>query len=159
MKKIIEKEAKKAAKLRAQEELAQKEEEEKRQKELGEGDRIDQVEETFQGARGQTKVEESKDQYFCLFFGCSPSVGVDKDTKMMMEICSELYFGYDNNMTCTFPAVLENMKSVDANIELVTSSTIRPCRIFYSHNVITDKIAFIITQTHLKGLEEWWGTE
>ena len=78
---------------------------------------------------------------------------------MMEEICSELYFGYDSNMTCTFPAVLESMKSADANIELVTSATIRPCRIFYTHNVITEQIAFIICQTHLKGLEEWVGTE
>ena len=75
----------------------------------------------------------------------------------MIEICTQLYFSYDSNMTCTFPDVLENMKGKDATFELVTSSTIRPCRLFYSHNVITEKIAFIIIQTHLKGLLQWEG--
>ena len=78
-----------------------------------------------------------------LIFGCSPSVGVPAQTKMMADITDTLLQGYGEEYTCTFPDVLDRLKGRDVNFEMVTSGTLRPLRLFYTYNVVTETIGFI----------------
>ena len=71
-----------------------------------------------------------------MVFGCPPSIGVPAETKMMQAIAETLIDGCGPDMTVTFPEVLNSLEGPDSNIELVTSSTLRPLRLFYSRNII-----------------------
>jgi len=96
---------------------------------------------------------------FALVFGCSPSTGVIASTRFMYDISEALFFGCMIDMTCTFPDVLESLKGTDNNFETVTSSTLRPCRMFYEHNVVSILRGYVFVQESLEGLGDWEGTE
>ena len=68
---------------------------------------------------------------FALVFGCSPSTGVRADTQMLFDISKALIEGLTDEMTCTFPDVLDSLMGQDNNFELVTSSTLKPLTLFY----------------------------
>ena len=54
-----------------------------------------------------------------------PGVGVQADTKMMSEVANAMMTKFDKeDKTLMVPQVYETMFSVDANIEIITSSTI-----------------------------------
>jgi len=96
---------------------------------------------------------------FAIVFGCPPSVGVRADTKMLFDISDALIDGLSAEMTCTFPDVIETLQGTDTNLELVTSSTLRPLKIFYVHNVVRILRGYIFVQEHLEGIGKFEGTE
>ena len=64
-----------------------------------------------------------------------------------------------NSLTCVFPNAIDSLKGSDVNFELVTSSTCRPLRLFYSYNLVHERKFVTFVQTHLKGVGAWSGTE
>ena len=96
---------------------------------------------------------------FAIVFGCPPSVGVRADTKMLFDISDALIDGLSAEMTCTFPDVIETLQGTDANLELVTSSTLRPLKMFYVHNVVRILRGYIFVQEYLEGVGKFEGTE
>ena len=96
---------------------------------------------------------------FALVFGCSPSTGVDAATRFMYDISQALLDGCTAEMTSTFPDVLESLQGSDNAFEMVTSSTLRPLRMFYGHNVVRILRGYVFVQEGLKGFEDWEGTE
>ena len=62
-------------------------------------------------------------------------------------------------MTCIFPDVLENLQGSDNNFELVTSSTLKPLKMFYVHNVARVLRGYVFVQESLEGVGDWEGTE
>ena len=60
--------------------------------------------------RGETMIDLLKDiMNIALIFGCSPSVGIPAQTKMMADIADTLLQGYGEEYTCTFPDVLDRL--------------------------------------------------
>jgi len=96
---------------------------------------------------------------FALVFGCSPSTGVTAATRFMYDISQALLDGCTQEMTCTFPDVLESLQGSDNNFEMVTSSTLKPLRMFYGHNVVRILRGYIFIQEGLEGFGDWEGTE
>ena len=96
---------------------------------------------------------------FALVFGCSPSTGVDAATRFMYDISQALIDGLTIEMTCTFPDVLESLQGSDNAFEMVTSSTLRPLRMFYGHNVVRILRGYVFVQEGLEGVGDWEGTE
>ena len=96
---------------------------------------------------------------FALVFGCSPSTGVDAQTRYMYDISAALLDGCTPEMTCTFPDVLETLQGRDNNFEMVTSSTLKPLRMFYGHNIVRIYRGYVFVQEGLEGFGEWEGTE
>ena len=96
---------------------------------------------------------------FALVFGCSPSTGVTASTRFMYDISKALLDGCTAEMTCTFPDVLDKIQGQDNNFEMVTSSTLRPLRMFYGHNVVRILRGYVFVQESLEGFGEWEGTE
>ena len=47
------------------------------------------------------------------------------------------------NYSSTFPDVLDDLYSTDANFEMISSNTIQPLKIFYLLNIVTHQIAII----------------
>ena len=62
-------------------------------------------------------------------------------------------------MTCIFPDVLENLEGSDNNFEMVTSSTLKPLKMFFVHNVARVLRGYIFLQEGLEGFADWEGTE
>ena len=96
---------------------------------------------------------------FALIFGCPPSVGVKADTRMVYDISEALIDGKTDESTCTFPDVIETLQASDVNLELVTSSTLRPLKMFYVHNVVRILRGYIFVQEYLEGFGKFEGTE
>ena len=96
---------------------------------------------------------------FALIFGCPPSFGVKKDTQMIFDISKALVEGVKPDMTCTFPDVLETLQGSDTNLELVTSTTLKPLKMFYEHNIVRILRGYIFVQEHLEGVGSFEGTE
>ena len=96
---------------------------------------------------------------FALVFGCSPSTGVDAATRFMYDISKALLDGCNAEMTCTFPDVLESLQGSDNAFEMVTSSTLRPLRMFYGHNVVRILRGYVFVQEGLEGFGDWEGSE
>ena len=88
-----------------------------------------------------------------MFFGCAPSVGVRSDTKLIADICYALLEKIAADMTLTFPEFLEGIKGSDATLELVSSSTTRPVKLMYTHNLVSKLLGYVFVWTHLKGLD------
>ena len=105
--------------------------------------------------RGNTLLDSSiKAVNFALVFGCPPSIGVKSDTKMLFDISFALIEGVAaHDMACTFPNVLETLQGTDTNLELVTSTTLMPLKIFYEHNVVRILRGYIFVQERFKGWE------
>ena len=47
------------------------------------------------------------------------------------------------NYSSTFPQVLDDLYSADANFEMISSNTIQKLKIFYRYNIVTHQIAII----------------
>ena len=113
-----------------------------------------------QDMRGTTKLDAITGTVsFALVFGCSPSTGVISQTRFMYDISNALFFGCMVNMTCIFPDVFESLKGTDNNFEIVTSSTLKPLRMFYEHNLVRILRGYIFVQESVEGLGDWEGTE
>ena len=111
--------------------------------------------------RGNTLLDSSiKAVNFALVFGCPPSIGVKSDTKMLFDISFALIEGVAaHDMACTFPNVLETLQGTDTNLELVTSTTLMPLKIFYEHNVVRILRGYIFVQEGLEGVGKFKGYE
>ena len=106
--------------------------------------------------RGTSQLDTSKGTMsFALVFGCSPSTGVDAATRFMYDISQALLDGCTAEMTCTFPDVLESLQGSDNAFEMVTSSTLKPLRIFYGHNFVRILRGYVFVQEGLEGLRDW----
>ena len=76
------------------------------------------------------------------------------ETTMVQEIVYTFENHYDkNSLTLRLPTVFAQMTNKDANIELVTSNTLQPMKMIFSHNIITHSKAFIFINTECKGNE------
>ena len=63
---------------------------------------------------------------------------------MIKEITDLMLEAYERNFfSLTFPKVLDQMYSGDANFETSASNTLQPLRIYYSHNVVTHSVGII----------------
>ena len=96
---------------------------------------------------------------YALVFGCSPSTGVTAATRFMYDISQALIDGLTVDMTCTFPDVLESLQGQDNNFEMLTSSTLKPLRMFYGHNVVRILRGYVFVQEGLEGFGDWEGPE
>ena len=93
-------------------------------------------------------------QNFIFIWGCRPSAGVAAQTAMVEELVQMLSKKCDRDtMTIELPYAFQNMVGKDANYEIVTSSTIQPILLSYSHNVANHTIAYIFVNTGCKELE------
>ena len=77
----------------------------------------------------------------------------------MYDVSDALRDGVTNEMTCIFPDVLENLEGSDNNFEIVTSSTLKPLKMFYEHNVARILRGYVFVQESLEGVGDWEGTE
>ena len=77
----------------------------------------------------------------------------------MYDVSDALQDGVTNEMTCTFPDVLENLEGSDNNFEMVTSSTLKPLKMFYEHNVARILRGYVFVQESLEGVGDWEGAE
>ena len=94
-----------------------------------------------------------------MFFGCGPSIGVKSDTKFMHDICEALLDRFADDMSLTFPEFLEGIKGTDTNFELVSSSTTRPVKLMYTHNLVSRLLGYVFAWNQLDGFHEWKGKE
>ena len=78
---------------------------------------------------------------------------------MLFDISKALIEGNTAEGTCTFPDVLETLQGTDTNLELVTSSTLRPLKMFYQHNIVRILRGYIFVQEYLEGFGKYEGTE
>ena len=79
-----------------------------------------------------------------MIWGCKPNTGVASNTAMVSEIVDRLLTCYDQfTMLLAFPDCLRDLEGRDANFEVVTSQTIQPLMLVYSHKVATTTIGVI----------------
>ena len=78
---------------------------------------------------------------------------------MLFDISKALIEGLTAESTCTFPDVLETLQGTDTNLELVTSSTLRPLKMFYDYNIVRILRGYIFVQEYLEGVGKFEGTE
>ena len=57
------------------------------------------------------------------------------------------------NLSLLIPQAFDQLKSEDANFEMVTSNLLQPLTLFYADKIITHSHGVIFLQTHCKGLE------
>ena len=96
--------------------------------------------------------EQSEYQNFVFGFGCQPNNGVQKDTKMVSDLCHALLTRFDSDtLICEVPDVFNDMKGTDTKNELVTSSTIQKVNLFYSWNIAIKTIGVVFVNTHIIG--------
>ena len=69
----------------------------------------------------------------------------------MFDISATLQSNVSADLTVLFPDVLESLQGTDVNFEMVTSSTLRPLKLFYSHNAVGTMRGLVFVQTHLRG--------
>ena len=75
-----------------------------------------------------------------LVFGTPPRGTVDANTTMVQEIVKAFENNYDkNNLTLSLPQVFKQITSKDSKLELVTTNTLCPINLTYSHNFVTRK--------------------
>jgi hypothetical protein len=104
---------------------------------------------------------------FALVFGCSPSVGINADSKFMKNACENIERSMNARMTVIFPDCLESMQGEDCNFELATSSTLKPLHLVFAFHIAAYAIGYVFVQEKLNGLingkkencEDWKGTE
>ena len=83
-------------------------------------------------------------QCLCMIWGCKPNTGVAANSKMVSEICKRFLTYYNRfTMELAFPECLRDLEGEDASFEVVTSQTILPLVLIYSHRVATKTIAVI----------------
>ena len=78
---------------------------------------------------------------------------------MLFDISDALIKGLTTDMTCTFPGVIETLRGTDTNLELVTSSTLKPLKLSYQHNTVRILRGYIFVQEYLEGFDRWQGAE
>ena len=103
---------------------------------------------------------------FALVFGCSPSHGINVDSKFMQNACESIERSMTAQMTVTFPDCLDSMQGDDCNFELASSSTLKPLRLEFTYHVSRFAIGYVFVQEELNGLTnlkgeniDWTGTE
>ena len=73
---------------------------------------------------------------------------------MVKDVVKVLLTKYDpKTMTIELPNAFEHLKGQDANFEMVTSNTIQPIKLSYSHNIVARSIATIFVNTDCNGLQ------
>ena len=70
---------------------------------------------------------------------------------MMSDLERSFRDGLTSEFTCTFPAVIDRIKGSDVNFELVSSSTLRPLRLFYVYNVVSRTYGYVFAWEGLPG--------
>jgi hypothetical protein len=102
-------------------------------------------------ARGQVDLEAQKNKNFILVFGCKSGTGINAQSAMAEDFSTALISSYDEtDMTCYLSTVLDALQGTDVNFEMVKSQTVRPLKLFYSHNKASILRAFIFTQSKVK---------
>ena len=59
------------------------------------------------------------------------------------------------NLSIDVPDVFDQLKGEDASFEMVISNTVKPLRLFYNDNVVTDKKAVIFVYSGIDRLPEF----
>ena len=77
---------------------------------------------------------------------------------MMSDLERSFRDGLTSEFTCTFPAVIDRIKGSDVNFELVSSSTLRPLRLFYVYNVVSRTYGYVFAWEGIPG-KFGWGEE
>ena len=78
---------------------------------------------------------------------------------MCRDVCEALPQGLNRDMYSEFPLFIESVQGTDTNFELVTSTTLKPLRLYYSHHVVQEVLGYIFVFTRLEGFRDWTGTE
>ena len=70
----------------------------------------------------------------------------------------EIVYTFENNynkddLTLKIPEIFQEISTKDARMELVTSNTLCPLKLFFSHNLVTKTIAYIFCNTNCNGVE------
>ena len=78
---------------------------------------------------------------------------------MMYDLSEAILSNLGLDMTFYYPAFTESLQGKDSNFETAQSSTLRPLRLQWTHNVVLYTLGYVFIQTDLKGLGEWTGTE
>ena len=69
---------------------------------------------------------------------------------MAEDFSKALISSYDDtDMTCYLSTVLDALQGTDVNFEIVKSQTVRPLKLFYSHNKASVLRAFIFAQSRV----------
>ena len=77
------------------------------------------------------------------------------DTKFIADVCEALLDRVADDMTLTFPELLEGITGTDNNFELVSSSTTRPVKLMYTFNLVSKLLGYVFAWSYLKGLGDW----
>ena len=97
-------------------------------------------------------VANMKRQNFCMVFGCRPSEGVLANTKMVMDAVHILTTQFDRTtFTVTLVECFDDLKGSDANFEMVASNTLQQLKMVYCHNIATETVAVIFSNSEAKG--------
>ena len=105
--------------------------------------------------RGNAYSSLCQRQNLILIWGCRPAHGVKADTNMVSELAKVMTERFDrDNLALRIPDAFEQLKSEDANFEMVTSNLLQPLQMHFHDNIITDKCqtAFIFVNTHCQNL-------
>ena len=88
-------------------------------------------------------------------FGCASAVGISANSHMMSDLEISFRDGLTPEFTCQFPSVIDRIRGSDVNFELVSSSTLRPLRLFYVHNVVSRTYGYVFAWQGLEGVGIW----
>jgi hypothetical protein len=78
---------------------------------------------------------------------------------MMSDLERSFRDGLTSEFTCTFPSVIDRIRGSDVNFELVSSSTLRPLRLFYVYNVVSRTYGYVFAWEGLPGKYDYYGKE
>ena len=90
-------------------------------------------------------------QKYCLIWGCRPGTQVLADTNMVKEISDVMKERFDRNtLSLRIPQAFDQLKSKDAEFEMVTSNLLQPLAIFFKDKIVTESMAAIFVNTHCR---------
>ena len=85
-----------------------------------------------------------------LLVGAEPGLGVNEDTSLIKDAMYNFKHLYDKqSLTVQIPGILQNLQGSDTNIEIITSTMLKPLQMSIKGNTIIDISAHIFVQTDL----------
>ena len=107
--------------------------------------------------RGNTShLPPCQRQNVVLLFGCEPSSGIYKNSKMMHQSKYAIEHRFDSKkLTLQIPQVFEFLEGEDCDFEMVTSSTLQNLELPYRDNIVAESHAVVFQNDSLTrpGLE------
>ena len=89
-------------------------------------------------------------QNFMMIVGAAPGGIVEADTKLIKDTMRTFFDLYDKeSLTIEFPAILQNLKGSDAEIEIMQSTMLQRLRLMVSGNSPVNPKAYILVQSKL----------